>query len=157
MGPYEIFQRVGKVVYQLILPSELDSVHQVFHLSMSKKCIGDPESILPIKCLGVDENLSYEEVLVEILDHQVKRLSNKVGASVKMLWRNHIVEGATQEGKDDMKSRYPYVFGNSGQLFLLIIKIRNKLNLTCLAQICIIMVKVYAKMSFHGKMLFCLI
>ena len=49
VGPYEILKRVGKVAYELKLPSELVSVHPVFHISMPKKCIGDPESILPIK------------------------------------------------------------------------------------------------------------
>ena len=43
MGPYEIFQRIGKVAYEFRLPSELASVHPVFHVSMLRKCIGDPE------------------------------------------------------------------------------------------------------------------
>ena len=33
-GPYEILQRVGKVAYELALPAELASFHQVFHVSM---------------------------------------------------------------------------------------------------------------------------
>ena len=48
MGPYEILQRFGKVAYELKLPNELSSVHSVFRVSMLKKCMGDPESILPI-------------------------------------------------------------------------------------------------------------
>ena len=71
MGPYKFYQTVGKVAYELKLPNELALVHLVFHDSMLKKCIGDPESILPIEGLGVEENLSYEEVLVEILDRQM--------------------------------------------------------------------------------------
>ena len=39
---------------------------------MLKKCIDDPESILPIEGLGVNDNLSYEEDPVQILDKQVK-------------------------------------------------------------------------------------
>ena len=62
MGPYKILQRICKVAYELKLPSELASVHPVFHVSMLKKCIGDPRSILPIEGLGVKDNLSYEEV-----------------------------------------------------------------------------------------------
>ena len=77
VGHYEILQRVSKVVCELKLPSELASVHPVFHVSMLKKCIGDPESILPIKGLGVKENLSYEEVPVEILNRQAKKLRKK--------------------------------------------------------------------------------
>ena len=68
IGPYEILQRVGNVAYELKLPQNLSFVHLVFHISMLKKCLGDPTSILPVKGLGVDEKLSYEEVIVEILD-----------------------------------------------------------------------------------------
>ena len=52
--PYEISQRIGKVAYELKLPSELASVHPFFHVSMFNKCIGDPGSILPIEGLGVN-------------------------------------------------------------------------------------------------------
>ena len=58
---------------------------------MLKKCIGDPESILPIEGLSVDENLSNEKVPDEILDRQVKKLRNKNVASVKVLWKNHLI------------------------------------------------------------------
>ena len=105
-------QRVGKVAYELKLPSELASVHQVFHVSNLKNCIGDTESILPIEGLGTKDNLSYEEDLVKILDRQVKKLRNKEVASVKVLCKNHLVEGATSEAEADMKSRYPHLFDN---------------------------------------------
>jgi len=110
VGSYEILKRVEKVAYELKLPIELALIHPVFHISMLKKCIGDPVSILPLEGLGVNENLSYEEVPVEILDRQVKKLRNKEVASVKVLWRNHLVEGARGEAEADMKSRYPHLF-----------------------------------------------
>ncbi|XP_069146982.1 uncharacterized protein [Solanum lycopersicum] len=68
VGLYEILKRVGEVEYELAFPAELASVHPLFHISMLKKCLGDPASILPVKGLGVDEDLSYEEVHVEIFD-----------------------------------------------------------------------------------------
>ena len=71
MCSYEILKRVRKVAYELKLPSELASVHPVFHVSMLKKCIGDSKSILPIEGIGVQNNLSYKEVPIEILDRQV--------------------------------------------------------------------------------------
>ena len=85
VGLYEIWKRVGKVAYELKLPSELSLVHPVFHVSMIKKCIGNPESILPMEGQGVQKNLSYEEVPVKILDCQVKRLRIKDVVSVKVL------------------------------------------------------------------------
>ena len=77
------------------LHSELDSVHPVFHVSIQKKSIVNPVSVLPIEGLGVYDRLSYEEILVEILDRHVKRLRNKEVTSVKVFWRNNLVEGAT--------------------------------------------------------------
>ena len=68
---------VGKVAYKLKPPSNLSLVHLVFHVSMFKKCVGDPESILPIEDLGVKDNLSYEEVPVHIIYRDVKRLRTK--------------------------------------------------------------------------------
>ena len=55
--PYEVLQWVGKVSYELKLPSELSLVHPVFHVCMLKKCIGDPVFFLPMEGLGLDENL----------------------------------------------------------------------------------------------------
>ena len=105
-------QSINKVSYELKLPSELASVHLVFHVSMLKKCIGDLESILPIEGLGVKDNLSYDEVPVQNLDRQVKKLRNKEVVSVKVLWKNHIVEDATWEAEVDMKYCYPHLFDN---------------------------------------------
>ena len=65
-------------------------MHPVFHVSMLKKCIRDPLSILPIEGLEVDVDLYNEKVLVDI-DRQVNRLSYKEVASVKVLSKNHIV------------------------------------------------------------------
>ena len=79
---------------------------------MLNKCVGYPETILPIRSLGVDVNLVYEEVPIEILDHQIKRLRNKEVVSVKVLCRNHLVEGQTWEVEVDMKSRYHHLFPN---------------------------------------------
>ncbi|TMX05622.1 hypothetical protein EJD97_014308 [Solanum chilense] len=76
------------------------------------KCIGDPESILPIEGLGVKDNLYFEDVEVQIIDIQVRKLRNKEVASVKLLLRNHLVEGATWEAEANMKYSYPLLFGN---------------------------------------------
>ena len=41
------------------LPSELSSVQTVFHVSMLKKCIGNPEPTLPIEGIRVKEPLLW--------------------------------------------------------------------------------------------------
>ena len=82
-------------------------------MSILKKCIADPVSILPLEGLEVDANLSYEDVPIEILDQQVKKLMNKEIASIKVLWKNHLVENATCETEADIMSRYPFLFPSS--------------------------------------------
>ena len=78
-------KRVGKVAFELKLPAELAAVHPVFHISLLKKCVGDQASIVPLESVAVKDSLFYEDVPVEILDHQVRRLINKEVTSVKVL------------------------------------------------------------------------
>ena len=80
-------QKVGKVAYELKLPSDSLWFIPVFHVSMFKKCIGNTESILPIEGLGVKDNLSYEEVPIQILDRNVKKFRNKEVIFIKVLWK----------------------------------------------------------------------
>ena len=49
VGPYKIMKRVGKVAYELELPAKFAAVHPVFHISLLKKCVGDPASIVPLE------------------------------------------------------------------------------------------------------------
>ena len=79
-------------------------------MSMIKKCLGALLSILPLEGLGLKEDLSYEEVSFEILDPQVKKLRNKEVASIKVLWRNNLVEGATWEVEANINSCNPHLF-----------------------------------------------
>ena len=117
IGPYQIVRKIGKVAYELDLPSDLEAVHPVFHVSMLRKCIGDPSRVFPVDDIQVTEELSYEEKPVAILDRQVRRLRTKDVASVKVLWQNNNREEMTWEAEDEMKNKYPYLFpvpaGNS--------------------------------------------
>ena len=64
VGPYKIVKRVDSVAYELEFPFEMSMVHPMFHVSMLRKCLGDPSSIVPLEVVNVEENLSYEEVPV---------------------------------------------------------------------------------------------
>jgi len=110
VGPYRVTQRIGQVAYRLELPPEMSLVHPVFHVSMLKKVVGDPSTIVPIEAIEVNEELSYEEIPVAILDRQVRKLRNKEVASVKVLWQSQQVEEATWEAESEMKEKYPHLF-----------------------------------------------
>ncbi|WMV40961.1 hypothetical protein MTR67_034346 [Solanum verrucosum] len=108
--PYRISKRIGNVTYELELPSELEAVHPVFHISILKKCMGNHSLIIPTENIGINGNLSYEEIPIEILYRQVRKLRTIEVAPIKVLWRNQFVEEATWEAQKDMKKRYPHPF-----------------------------------------------
>ena len=66
------------------MPAKLAAVHPVFHISLLKKYVGDPSSIVPLESVAVKDSLSYDDVPVESLDRQVRRLRNKNVISVKI-------------------------------------------------------------------------
>ncbi|XP_070004205.1 uncharacterized protein [Nicotiana sylvestris] len=65
---------------------------------------------VPVETIEINEELSYEEVPVAILDRQVRKLRNKKIASVKVLWQNQQVEEATWEVEEEMRKKYPHLF-----------------------------------------------
>ncbi|WMV24632.1 hypothetical protein MTR67_018017 [Solanum verrucosum] len=110
ISPYRISNKSDNVAYELELPSELAAVHPIFHILMLKKCMGDPSLIIPTENIGIKDNLSYEEIPVDILDLQLRKFRTKEVASVKVLWRNQFIEEATWEAEEDRKKRYPHLF-----------------------------------------------
>ena len=74
--------------YELEFQVELAVLHLVYHISLLKKCVGDPAYVVSLESVAVKDSLSYEGVPVMILHHQVRRLRNKEVASVKVLWRS---------------------------------------------------------------------
>lgn len=88
MRPYKIMKRIEKVIYELDLPIELALVHLVSHMLIFRKYLGDPNAINSLKVVTIEENLTHEEVTIEIFDWQIKRLRKKKVAHVKVLCRN---------------------------------------------------------------------
>ena len=70
IGPFEVLKRVGMVTYQLALPSNLSSVHAVFHVSMLRKSTPDPTHVVDRGELVVDADETFEEGLVRIMDNR---------------------------------------------------------------------------------------
>ena len=118
IGPFEIVERVGPVAYRLDLPKELSRVHNVFHISMLRKYIPDPSHVLEAPEIELRDDLSYEEQPVKILGREENELRNKTISLVKVLWRNHLVEEATWEREDQMRSQYPHLFQDTSTNFV---------------------------------------
>ena len=110
IGPFEIVERIGSVAYRLRLPESLAQVHDVFHVSTLRKCLADPSQLATVEATPVQEDLSYVESPVQILDRKEKVLRNKTVPLVKVLWRGQRFEEATWEPEALMRSSYPRLF-----------------------------------------------
>ncbi|KAI5335475.1 hypothetical protein L3X38_025608 [Prunus dulcis] len=98
-----------KGVVRLALPSDMSRLHDVFHVSMLRKYISDPPHVLEEQPIELQEDLTYVEQPVQILDRKMQVLRSREIPLVKVLWRSHTVEEATWEPEDQMREHYPYL------------------------------------------------
>ncbi|KAA3473672.1 DNA/RNA polymerases superfamily protein [Gossypium australe] len=103
IGPYRVLKRIGPVAYQLELPSKLNQIHDVFHVSMLRRYHSDPSHTVSVEEIKVRPDLTFEEEPVQIIDQDVKVLRRKFVPLVKVLWRNHNAEEATWEPEEAMR------------------------------------------------------
>ncbi|WMV30280.1 hypothetical protein MTR67_023665 [Solanum verrucosum] len=66
VGRYKILKSVSNVAYELEFPAELTVVHPIFYISLLKKCVADPKSIVPLESVAMKDSLTYEEFGVDL-------------------------------------------------------------------------------------------
>lgn len=116
IGPFEILERIGEVVYRLALPPQLDRVHNLFHVSMLRKYMSHPSHIINWENVTLNEDITFEEQPVKIQDHSEKCIRGKTIKLVRILWRCHGIEESMWERADVMRNNYPYLFPPEGIL-----------------------------------------
>ena len=107
VGPYDILERIGPVAYRVALPPDLADVHDVFHVSLLRKCISDPDTVMDVNQPEVQPNLTITKCPIRITDHKEKVLRNKTIKYVKVLWSGHTRREVTWELEADMRKKYP--------------------------------------------------
>ncbi|GJZ83197.1 putative reverse transcriptase domain-containing protein [Tanacetum coccineum] len=110
--PFEIIEKVGLVSYRLVLPEELNGVHDTFHVSNLKKCLADPTLQVPLDEIRVDAKLNFMEEPVEIFEREFKKLKHSRIAIVKVRWNSKRGPEFTWEREDHMKLEYPHLFSD---------------------------------------------
>jgi hypothetical protein len=101
--PFLILKRVGEASYQLELPDHLADVHDVFHVSQLKKCLREPEEQLPMEDLSVQDDLTYMEYLIKILDTLTRVTRSKVIRMCKVQWSHHGEDETTWEREEELQ------------------------------------------------------
>jgi hypothetical protein len=95
VGPFKITQKVGRLAYRTTLPPDLVGTHDIFHVSMLRKYIANPNVLMEYELLEIQEGLTYVEEPVKIVDKKEQVLRTKTIPIVKVLWRNHGVKEAS--------------------------------------------------------------
>ncbi|WVZ64073.1 hypothetical protein U9M48_013643 [Paspalum notatum var. saurae] len=112
IGPFKIVERKGEVAYKLELPSNLSGIHNVFHVSQLKKCLRVPEEQAPLEGLDVQEDLTYTEHPVKILETSERVTRNRRIKMCRVQWKQHSKDEATWEREEELRATYPSLFAS---------------------------------------------
>jgi hypothetical protein len=110
IGPYLITAQVGSLVYRLQLPESMAGVHPVFHVSMLRKYIKDPELNIEADPIIIQQDLIIDVQLVCVLEFSERVMRNRTIKYVKILWSNQMEHEATWELESTMCNKYPDLF-----------------------------------------------
>ncbi|CAM8981122.1 unnamed protein product [Rhodiola kirilowii] len=104
-GPYRILERIGKVAYRVELPANA-KVHNVFHISLLKKCHGNQQQATPTWPIDLDSiHPSHQPQHIIGLRHVLK--GAKQVTQVLVQWDHQLETDATWEDLTTIKESYP--------------------------------------------------
>ncbi|WVZ63667.1 hypothetical protein U9M48_013281 [Paspalum notatum var. saurae] len=107
IGPFKIVERKGEE-----LPSNLSGIHNVFHVSQLKKCLRVPEEQAPLEGLDVQEDLTYTEHPVKILETSERVTRNRRVKMCRVQWKHHTEDEATWERQEELRTTNPGLFAS---------------------------------------------
>jgi hypothetical protein len=85
-------------------------MHDVFHMSQLKKCLGVLEEQVPLEEMKASEYLTYQEYPVKILETFERVTRSKKIWMCKVQWSHHTKADATWEREEELKSEFPEFF-----------------------------------------------
>ena len=86
IGPFLILTRIGKLAYRLDLSESTREVHNVFHVSILRKYLRDPEHEIVLEPLSLKRDLTFESRPIRILEESERVLRHRTIKYVKVLW-----------------------------------------------------------------------
>jgi hypothetical protein len=85
IGPFVIIARVGSLTYRLQFPYSMKGVHNVFHISMLRKYLPDPEHKIDLGSITVPQDLTMECCPVRILESSERIMRRRTIKYVRVL------------------------------------------------------------------------
>jgi hypothetical protein len=104
--PFEILNVCGPVAYEIDLPSQLATIHNVFHVSQLKKCVKVPTETVETCAIENEPDLSYIEQPIRILDTKERLTRRRIVKMYKILWDHHTEEEATWETESYLQRNF---------------------------------------------------
>jgi hypothetical protein len=106
IGPFPTLENCGTVAYKRDLSPSLAGIHDIFHVSQLKKCLKAPVDIVLPEETMLEDDLSYPEHPIKVLDQKDRVTRRKTIKFIKIQWSNHSEEEATWESEDFLCSRH---------------------------------------------------
>nr|GFB62380.1 putative reverse transcriptase domain-containing protein [Tanacetum cinerariifolium] len=103
---------VGDMVLLKVSPwkGDLKRIHSTFHVSNLKKCLAEGDVVVLMDGIQLDDKFHMIEKPVEVVDREVKRLSQSRIPIVKVRWNSQRGPEYTWEHEDHIKKKYPHLF-----------------------------------------------
>ena len=95
----------------------LQVCRKFIYFDLEEVCF-NPSHVVEFKPIQISNDLTYEEVSIQIVDVMHKVLQHTVIKLVKVQWSNHDIREATWELKEEMREKYPHLFRDSSMLSL---------------------------------------
>ena len=98
----------------------MSAIHNVFHISLLRKCLEVPEKTEVFKnidhrTIEINDDLTYPEVPIRILEEAFRTTRTRSIKFLKIQWSNHTEEEATWEREDDIREDYPHLFASRAE------------------------------------------
>ena len=109
VGPFPVVERVGGLAYRLDLPVSMAGIHNVFHVSMLRKCLRNPSEVVPLSEVEVQEDMSFMVKPMAIVDRSERVTRGRKIGMVKVIWSEN-ERDVTWELEDKIRSTHPELF-----------------------------------------------
>ena len=108
-GSFEVLERIGPVAYRVAL-SVITRAHNVFHVSLLKKYIHDPDHVINWDVIQVDPEGEFQTEPLCILNKKVTVLWNRFFEQVKVQWEPYSPEEDMWDLEDAMRLEHSFLF-----------------------------------------------
>src|SRR3954471_21987952 len=97
----------------------MSAVHNVFHISLLRKCLEVPEKtgvfkIIDHRTIEINDDLTYPEVPIRIFEEAFRTIRTRSIKFLKIQWSNHTEEEEEEEAtwvrEDNIRTEFPDLF-----------------------------------------------